>query len=101
MHAVRRELRDSVFEGGYGGSMGARPTTRYARGDSFNVAFQTIGDGPIDLVFVPNWINNIEAAWDEPSFAGFLRSLAAFSRLIWFDKRGTGLSDPITPEAPL
>ncbi|MCA1832355.1 MAG: alpha/beta fold hydrolase [Actinomycetota bacterium] len=68
---------------------------RYVRRADTNIAFQTFGDGPIDLLFVPNWINDIEAAWDEPSYAGFLRSLGAFSRVSWFDKRGTGLSDPI------
>jgi len=76
---------------------GERPQTRYARRGGVNIAYQTIGAGPIDLVFVPNWINSTEAAWEEPSFAAFLRSLATFSRLIWFDKRGTGLSDPIPP----
>lgn len=57
----------------------------------------------MDLVFVPGWISNIEMAWELPEFARFLGRLASFARLIWFDKRGTGLSDrvagPVTLEA--
>jgi pimeloyl-ACP methyl ester carboxylesterase len=52
-----------------------------------------LGSGPIDLVFVMGWVSHLECFWTEPSFARFLRRLATFSRLILFDKRGTGLSD--------
>jgi pimeloyl-ACP methyl ester carboxylesterase len=69
--------------------------TRYARSGDVNIAYQTAGDGPADLVYVPGWISNVELNWDEPSHAHVLTRLAAFSRLIVFDKRGTGLSDPV------
>jgi pimeloyl-ACP methyl ester carboxylesterase/class 3 adenylate cyclase len=70
------------------------PATRYAKGRGGCVAYQVIGDGPLDLVFIPDWVTNVEVMWDEPSLARFLRRLASFSRLICFDKRGTGVSDP-------
>jgi class 3 adenylate cyclase len=54
-----------------------------------------VGDGPFDVVFIPNWVTNVEAMWDEPTLAHFLRRLGTFSRLICFDKRGTGVSDPV------
>lgn len=69
------------------------PRTRYARSGDLNIAYQVVGDGPIDLVHVPAFISHLEHAWAEPSYAHYLRRLAAFSRLIVFDKRGTGLSD--------
>ena len=71
----------------------ARPQTRYAKSGDANIAYQVVGDGPLDLVCVPGWISNVERIWDEPSVAQFLGRLASFSRLILFDKRGTGLSD--------
>ena len=61
-----------------------------------HVAYQVIGDGPPDLVFVPHWNTNVEAMWDFPPFARFVRHLASFSRVIVFDKRGTGLSDALS-----
>jgi DNA-binding winged helix-turn-helix (wHTH) protein/pimeloyl-ACP methyl ester carboxylesterase len=70
--------------------------TRYARSGDVNIAYQVIGDGPFDLVFVMGWVGHLEYFWAEPSFARFLRRLASFSRLILFDKRGTGLSDRVT-----
>ena len=60
-----------------------------------NIAYQVLGSGPIDLVFVMGWVSHLEYFWNEPSFARFLRRLAGFSRLILFDKRGTGLSDRV------
>jgi pimeloyl-ACP methyl ester carboxylesterase len=69
---------------------------RYARSGDVNIAYQVLGSGPIDLVFVMGWVSHLEYYWREPSFARFLRRLAGFSRLILFDKRGTGLSDPVT-----
>jgi pimeloyl-ACP methyl ester carboxylesterase len=68
----------------------------YSRNVDVNIAYQVIGSGPIDLVFVMGWVSHLEYAWHEPSFARFLTRLASFSRLILFDKRGTGLSDPVT-----
>ena len=59
-----------------------------------------IGDGPLDLVYVPGWVSHVELAWEEPTLARFLERLASFSRLILFDKRGTGLSDRV-PDAQL
>jgi DNA-binding winged helix-turn-helix (wHTH) protein/pimeloyl-ACP methyl ester carboxylesterase len=70
--------------------------TRYARSGDVNIAYQVVGDGPFDLVFVMGWVSHLEYFWAEPSFARFLRRLASFSRLILFDKRGTGLSDRVT-----
>jgi len=69
---------------------------RYAHSGDVNIAYQVLGDGPTDLVFVMGWVSHLEYYWREPSFSRFLRRLASFSRLILFDKRGTGLSDPVT-----
>lgn len=71
------------------------PQTRYAKSGDVNIAYQVIGDGPIDVVFVMGWVSNIDYFWQEPSFARFLNRIASFSRLIIFDKRGTGLSDRV------
>jgi pimeloyl-ACP methyl ester carboxylesterase len=71
------------------------PPTRYAKSGSYNVAYQVVGDGPFDLVYVPAWISNIEMMWTNPQLAHVLERLARFSRLILFDKRGTGLSDRV------
>lgn len=72
------------------------PLTSYAKSGDVNIAYQVTGGGPRDVVFVPGWVSNIEVMWDDPGFARFLRRLASFSRLITFDKRGTGLSDPVS-----
>lgn len=72
-----------------------RPETKYARSGDVNIAYQVIGDAPLDLVFVMGWVSHLEYFWEEPSFAHFLTRLASFSRLILFDKRGTGLSDRV------
>jgi class 3 adenylate cyclase len=71
------------------------PETRYAKSGDVNIAYQITGDGPFDLVYVPGWISNIELMWEEPAHARLLSRLASFSRLILFDKRGTGMSDPV------
>jgi pimeloyl-ACP methyl ester carboxylesterase len=71
------------------------PETRYAANGTVNIAYQVVGEGPRDLVFVPGFVSNVEVAWEEPHFARFLERLASFSRLILFDKRGTGLSDRV------
>ncbi len=73
-----------------------QPETRYAQSGDVNIAYQVLGEGPRDLVFVPGWVSNIEVYWEEPTLARFLRRLSSFSRLILFDKRGTGLSDGVT-----
>src|SRR5215218_2623992 len=72
-----------------------RPDTRYAKSGDLNIAYQVVGDGPRDLIYVPGWISNVELNWEEPAHAHVLDRLASFSRLILFDKRGTGLSDPV------
>jgi pimeloyl-ACP methyl ester carboxylesterase len=69
------------------------PKTRYAKSGNVHIAYQAFGNGDVDLVFVPGFVSNIEVYWDEPHFARWLRKLASFSRVITFDKRGTGLSD--------
>jgi pimeloyl-ACP methyl ester carboxylesterase len=71
------------------------PKTRYARSGDVNIAYQVVGEGPIDLVFVPAFVSHVELVWEEPIAARFFNRLASFSRLILLDKRGTGLSDPV------
>ena len=71
------------------------PPVRYAKNGGVHIAYQVLGDGPIDLVLVHGWVSHLELNWDEPSIARFLERLASFSRLIVFDKRGTGLSDRV------
>ena len=70
-----------------------QPKTRYAKSGDVHIAYQVVGDGRLDLVYAPPWIGNMELFWEEPSCARFLKRLASFSRLILFDKRGTGSSD--------
>jgi class 3 adenylate cyclase len=70
--------------------------TRYAKNKEGQfVAYQVFGEGPIDLVFIPDWVTNLEVMWEEPTLARFMDRLASFARVICFDKRGTGLSDPV------
>jgi class 3 adenylate cyclase len=76
-----------------------RPDTRYAKSGDVHIAYQVVGEGPIDLVLVYGWISHIEHQWEDPSLARFLERLASFSRLITFDKRGTGLSDRVAENA--
>jgi class 3 adenylate cyclase len=77
------------------------PDTRYTSSGGINIAYQVVGGGPIDLVLVPGWVSNVEAFWEEPNFARFLGELSSFSRLILFDKRGTGLSDRVVEVSTL
>src|SRR5688572_1544264 len=74
-------------------SMTQAPETRYVKSGDVHIAYQVVGGGPLDVVFVPGFVSNIEANWDAPDRAGFFRRLASFCRLIIFDKRGTGMSD--------
>jgi class 3 adenylate cyclase/pimeloyl-ACP methyl ester carboxylesterase len=69
------------------------PQTRYARNGDIHLAYQVTGDGPIDLVYIAGQVSHLEAIWDLPKYARFLERLASFSRLIVYDKRGTGASD--------
>jgi len=75
--------------------MVAMPEVRYAMSGDLHIAYQVLGDGPMDLVFVSGFTSHCEHQWEEPALARSLDRLASFSRLIWFDKRGTGLSDPV------
>jgi class 3 adenylate cyclase/esterase/lipase len=77
------------------------PETRYAKSGDLRIAYQVVGSGPFDLVFVPGFVSNIELFWEMPEWAQFFTRLAAFSRLILFDKRGTGLSDRVAGIANL
>ena len=72
------------------------PKTQYAQSDDVSIAYQVVGSGPLDLLIVPGFISHLEQAWEDPAYSRFLQRLASFSRLIQFDKRGTGLSDRIT-----
>lgn len=77
------------------------PEVRFARTeDDVNIAYQVFGDGPVDLVFVWGWASNVDLIWDEPRSARFLHRLGSFCRVISFDKRGTGLSDPVDVTDP-
>jgi class 3 adenylate cyclase len=71
------------------------PETRYAKKDSVHIAYQVVGEGDLDLLLVSSWFSHLEARWEIPGFAHYLRRLSSFSRLISFDKHGMGLSDPI------
>ena len=73
-----------------------QPRTQYAKSGDVHIAYQVFGEGAVDLVFVPGFVSHIENYWDEPSFARWLRRLGSFSRVIMFDKRGTGLSDQVS-----
>ncbi len=73
----------------------AVPETRYANSGDVRIAYQVVGQGSLDLVFVPGFISNLDVQWEDPGFAHLLNRLSAFTRLILFDKRGTGLSDRI------
>jgi DNA-binding SARP family transcriptional activator/pimeloyl-ACP methyl ester carboxylesterase len=79
----------AVLPIGYAGPPGAR------------IAYQVVGDGPVDILFSPSLVSNLAATWDDPTYAAFLRRLAAIGRLILFDKRGTGLSDPAIDFPPV
>lgn len=78
---------------------GSPPKTRYAESDGVSIAYQVVGEGPIDLVMIPGFGSHLEVAWEHPKLAHFYNSLASFSRLTLLDKRGTGLSDRVSPDA--
>ncbi len=73
----------------------ARPETHYTRNDGVHLAYQVVGNGPVDLVYVAGFITNLELQWEDPAYRRLLEKFAGFSRLILFDKRGSGLSDPV------
>ena len=76
-----------------------KPRTRYARSGDVFVAYQAFGEGPFDLVVIPGFLSNIEYGWEFESWRNYYGGLASFARVLLFDKRGTGISDPV-PRAP-
>ena len=79
-----------------GEDSGVEPETRYALSGDVNIAYQVGGDGPFDVIFVPGFVTHVELQWRLPGMGDFIRGLGSFSRLIRFDKRGTGMSDPVS-----
>src|SRR5512143_2623755 len=78
------------------------PVTRYVTTrDGRSIAYSVVGDGPVDLLYVPQAINAMEHIWDHPTVAAFFARLAGFSRLILFDRRGSGMSERLEEPAPL
>ena len=75
--------------------MPSPPKTQYAKSGDLHIAYQVMGTGPLDLVFVPGFVSHLEYQWEHPESARFFERLSSFSRLIRFDKRGTGLSDRV------
>jgi pimeloyl-ACP methyl ester carboxylesterase len=75
--------------------MTGKPRTRYAQAGDVSIAYQVVGDGPVDLVFFPGWFSHMDLQWEDRLMTRWLERLASFSRLILFDKRGVGLSDPV------
>jgi len=81
--------------------MAQPPRTRYALSDDAHIAYQVFGEGDLDLVFVPGFVSNIEHYWEMPQVPDVLERLGSFARVVIFDKRGTGLSDPVAGPPPL
>lgn len=73
------------------------PETRFAENNGVSIAYQAFGSGSRDLIVIPGWLSNLDIFWEEPRVARFFQALAAFSRVILIDKRGTGLSDRVPP----
>jgi pimeloyl-ACP methyl ester carboxylesterase/DNA-binding SARP family transcriptional activator len=80
---------------------GPRGRTEYARSGATAIAFQVVGSGPRDVVFIPGFVSHVEVCWELPAYARFLHRLAAHGRLVLFDKRGTGMSDPVDHQCSL
>ena len=73
------------------------PDTHFAENDGVSIAYQVFGEGPQDLVYIPGWLSNLDSFWEEPTVARFYRSLSKVARIILIDRRGTGLSDRVSP----
>ena len=71
------------------------PATRYARSGDVEIAYQTVGEGPTDLVWVAGYVSHLDVYWEDPGYRRFCERLGSFTRLILFDKRGMGLSDRV------
>ncbi|MFD2563147.1 alpha/beta fold hydrolase [Aquimarina rubra] len=78
-----------------------KPKTAYAKSGDVNIAYQVFGSGPVDLVYIPGWVSNIDLMWSCPELVNFFEELGKFARVILFDKRGTGLSDRVVEFATL
>jgi pimeloyl-ACP methyl ester carboxylesterase len=78
-----------------------QPETHCVKGPDGNIAYQVFGDGPIDLLIVPGWLSHLDLLWQEPGWVTLMSELTSFTRVIRYDKIGTGLSDPRTREATL
>ena len=76
--------------------MARLPETRYAKGPGGNIAYQVVGDGPVDLVIVPGWLSHVDLMWGDPAWAKFVGELSSFARVILYDERGTGPVDRST-----
>lgn len=74
-----------------------KPITKYAKSNDINIAYQVVGQGSVNLIFIPGWVSNIDMMWVDTNLANFLTHLSQFSKIILFDKRGTGLSDRVNP----
>ena len=74
-----------------------QPKTRYARLGGDRIAYQVLGQGPPDLVLATGFFSHVDIGWEDPGVALYVRSLASFCRVIYFDRRGTGASDPVLP----
>ena len=77
-----------------------QPKTQYVRSGDVHIAYQVVGQGPLDIVYVPDWLSHVELSCELPDLALGFERLASFARLIFFDKRGTGMSDRV-PNDPL
>ncbi len=71
------------------------PETRYAHGDAGYIAYQVFGEGPVNVLFITTWLQNLDVMWEQPAMARYLTRLASFARVVVVDKRGTGVSDPV------
>lgn len=71
-----------------------QPKTRYAKSGGVSIAYQVLGEGPLDVIFIPGYVSNVEFYWELPSLTRMFERLASFSRVILWDKRGTGAIRP-------
>ncbi|MER9144253.1 alpha/beta fold hydrolase [Mesorhizobium sp. M0871] len=90
---ARPQTRSQAGEGPDLSGQLMRPSTHYVKSAGINIAYQVTGEGPIDLMYVPGWVSNVDLAWSSPRLAHVFQRLGSFCRLIRMDKRGTGLSD--------
>jgi DNA-binding SARP family transcriptional activator/pimeloyl-ACP methyl ester carboxylesterase len=96
--ATRTEARTGASAPAAGTVMAPEDHVAYARSGDTRIAYQVVGDGALDLVLVHGWVCTFQPGWEYPKLAAFYRRLASFSTLVRFDKRGTGLSDRVSPE---